>query len=73
MIFEFNFKYNKLIVRNTIYSLKLLWLTLTQIQSACEIEFLPVYVPSKEEEQNPKMYANNVRKVMAKYVWMPFI
>lgn len=49
-----------------ICSLKLLWLTLTQIQTACEIEFLPVYVPSDEEKKNPKTFANNVRKVMAK-------
>ncbi|XP_037030616.1 lysophosphatidylcholine acyltransferase isoform X3 [Bradysia coprophila] len=51
--------------------LKLLWLTLTQIQTACEIEFLPVYVPSDEEKKNPKMFANNVRKVMAKALDVP--
>lgn len=48
--------------------LKLLWLTLTQVQSSCEIEFLPVYNPSEEEKRDPKLYANNVRHLMAKYV-----
>ncbi|GBP08705.1 Lysophosphatidylcholine acyltransferase [Eumeta japonica] len=46
--------------------LKLLWLTLTQVHSACEIEFLPVYYPSEEERSDPKLYARNVRDVMAK-------
>jgi hypothetical protein len=48
--------------------LKLLWLTLTQVHSSCEIEFLPVYTPSEEEKRDPKLYANNVRHLMAKYV-----
>jgi lysophosphatidylcholine acyltransferase/lyso-PAF acetyltransferase len=58
-------------IQNTInecYRLKLLWLTLTQVQSSCEIEFLPVYNPSEEEKHDPKLYANNVRRLMAKYV-----
>jgi lysophosphatidylcholine acyltransferase/lyso-PAF acetyltransferase len=49
-------------------SLKLLWLTLTQVHSSCEIEFLPVYTPNEEEKHDPKLYANNVRRLMAKYV-----
>lgn len=31
-------------------------------------QYLPVYAPSEEEKQNPSLFANNVRKVMAKYV-----
>lgn len=50
------------------FSLKLLWLTLVQPTSNCEIEFLPVYHPSEEEKTDPKLYANNVRKLMAKYL-----
>lgn len=46
--------------------LKLLWLTLTQVTSSCEIEFLPVYNPSEEEKRDPKLFANNVRNVMAR-------
>lgn len=45
---------------------KLLWLTLTQPSSNCEIEFLPVYYPSEEEKRDPKLFSNNVRNVMAK-------
>jgi lysophosphatidylcholine acyltransferase/lyso-PAF acetyltransferase len=45
--------------------LKLLWLTLTQLNSSCEIEFLPVYNPSEAEKLDPKLYASNVRRLMA--------
>lgn len=46
--------------------LKLLWLTLCQFNTSCEIEFLPVYTPNDEEKNNPKLFATNVRNVMAK-------
>lgn len=49
-----------------VFRLKLLWLTLTRVHTACEIEFLPVYVPNEQEKQDPKLYASNVRNVMAK-------
>lgn len=54
-------------------ALKLLWLTLTQVHSACEIEFLPVYHPSEEEKRDPKLYARNVRDVMAKALGVPVL
>uniref|UniRef100_A0ABM5GA91 Lysophosphatidylcholine acyltransferase 1 n=1 Tax=Pogona vitticeps TaxID=103695 RepID=A0ABM5GA91_9SAUR len=47
-------------------ALKILWLTLCQFHNFVEIEFLPVYIPSEEERRNPSLYANNVRRVMAK-------
>ncbi|XP_026675851.1 lysophosphatidylcholine acyltransferase 1 [Diaphorina citri] len=50
---------------------KLLWLTLTQPHSNCEIEFLPVYTPSEEEKNDPKLYASNVRAVMARALGVP--
>lgn len=31
-------------------------------------QYLPVYTPSEEEKENPSLFANNVRAVMAKYV-----
>lgn len=46
--------------------LKLMWLTLVQPQSNCEIEFLPVYHPNEQEKKDPKLYAQNVRQLMAK-------
>lgn len=55
-------------VINDCFRLKLLWLTLTQVHSSCEIEFLPVYTPNDEEKHDPKLYANNVRHLMAKCV-----
>lgn len=54
--------------QNCNFRLKLLWLTLTQANSKCEIEFLPVYRPSDDEKKDPKLYASNVRTLMAKYV-----
>ncbi|KAG7187842.1 hypothetical protein KM043_016878 [Ampulex compressa] len=52
-------------------ALKLLWLTLTQLNSSCEIEFLPVYKPSEAEKTDPKLYANNVRRLMAEALEIP--
>ncbi|XP_021937253.1 lysophosphatidylcholine acyltransferase isoform X2 [Zootermopsis nevadensis] len=52
-------------------ALKLLWLTLTQVHSSCEIQFLPVYTPNEDEKQDPKLYANNVRRLMAKHLGIP--
>ncbi|XP_071057495.1 lysophosphatidylcholine acyltransferase 2 isoform X2 [Onthophagus taurus] len=54
-------------------ALTLLWLTLTQVYSSCEIEFLPVYYPNEEEKRDPKLYANNVRAVMAKALGIPVL
>ncbi|XP_072947252.1 lysophosphatidylcholine acyltransferase [Epargyreus clarus] len=54
-------------------ALKLLWLTLTQVHSSCEIEFLPVYYPSEAERRDPKLYARNVRDVMAKALGVPVL
>jgi lysophosphatidylcholine acyltransferase/lyso-PAF acetyltransferase len=41
---------------------------MTQPTTTVEVEFLPVYVPSEYEKQNPKAFAEGVRNVMAKYV-----
>lgn len=56
----------KLIKSHLNYRLELLWLTMTQFYTYCELEFLPVYVPTEEEKLNPKLFAKNVRDVMAK-------
>ncbi|KAM6968336.1 lysophosphatidylcholine acyltransferase 1 [Aplochiton taeniatus] len=50
---------------------KILWLTLCQLHNDFEIEFLPVYTPSEEEKQNPALFANNVRRIMAKALGVP--
>ncbi|XP_025418645.1 lysophosphatidylcholine acyltransferase 2 isoform X5 [Sipha flava] len=52
-------------------ALKLLWLTMTQPTTTVEVEFLPVYVPSEYEKQNPKAFAEGVRNVMAKALAVP--
>jgi lysophosphatidylcholine acyltransferase / lyso-PAF acetyltransferase len=68
-VFYFYTSQNKLSITNLIFkhvSLELLWLTMTQVYTYCELEFLPVYVPTEEEKCNPKLFASNVRDVMAK-------
>lgn len=44
----------------------LVWKTLTQFHIFVELEFLPVYNPSQEEINDPKLYAKNVQTLMAK-------
>ncbi|KAM9339911.1 lysophosphatidylcholine acyltransferase 1 [Symphorus nematophorus] len=50
---------------------KILWLTLCQPHNPMEIEYLPIYTPSDEEKENPALFANNVRKLMAKALDLP--
>ncbi|XP_068189007.1 lysophosphatidylcholine acyltransferase 1-like isoform X2 [Antennarius striatus] len=50
---------------------KILWLTLCQPHNPMEIEYLPVYTPSNEEKENPSLFANNVRRLMAKALQVP--
>ncbi|XP_039438291.1 lysophosphatidylcholine acyltransferase isoform X2 [Culex pipiens pallens] len=52
-------------------ALQLLWRTLTQFHTFCEIEFMPVYHPSEEEKRDPKLYARNVRNLMARELGIP--
>lgn len=50
---------------------KILWLTLCQLHNEFEIEFLPVYTPTKEETRNPQLFAQNVRRIMATALQVP--
>lgn len=52
-------------------ALKSLWLTLCQFHNYCELEYLPVYVPSADELKDPKLFANNVRQKMAIALGIP--
>ncbi|XP_075442055.1 lysophosphatidylcholine acyltransferase 1 isoform X2 [Ascaphus truei] len=47
-------------------AMEILWYSLCQFHNFVEIEFLPIYTPSEEEKKNPALYANNVRRIMAK-------
>ncbi|XP_034665750.1 lysophosphatidylcholine acyltransferase [Drosophila subobscura] len=51
--------------------LRLLWMTMTQFYNRCEVEYLPVYQPNEAEMADANLYANNVRKVMAKALGVP--
>lgn len=48
-----------------------MWLTLTQVYNRASLEFLPVYNPSQAEIDDPKLYARNVRQVMADALHVP--
>lgn len=50
---------------------KILWLTLCQFHNPIEIEYLPIYTPSEEEKSDPALFANNVRRLMAKALQVP--
>ncbi|XP_068116933.1 lysophosphatidylcholine acyltransferase 2 isoform X3 [Hyperolius riggenbachi] len=51
--------------------LKILLMTMCQVYTTVEIEYLPAYVPSEEEKKDCFLYAANVRSVMAKYLGVP--
>ena len=38
---------------------------------ACQVEILPVYMPSSKEKADPKLYAENVRVLMARRLGVP--
>uniref|UniRef100_A0A6Q2YBJ9 Phospholipid/glycerol acyltransferase domain-containing protein n=1 Tax=Esox lucius TaxID=8010 RepID=A0A6Q2YBJ9_ESOLU len=48
-----------------------LWHTCSQIYTNVTVEYLPVYIPSQEEKNDPNLYADNVQKVMAKALGIP--
>lgn len=50
---------------------KILWLTLCQLHNEFIIEYLPIYTPSEEEKKNPALFAQNVRRIMAKALDVP--
>jgi len=52
-------------------ALTVFWLTLCQFQTKCEVHYLPVYIPTDAEKQDPKLYANNVRDVIADVLNVP--
>ncbi|CRK91201.1 CLUMA_CG004884, isoform A [Clunio marinus] len=49
----------------------LFWRSLSQLHTYIEVEYLPVYNPSEEEIKNPKLFASNVQKIMAKAMNLP--
>mmetsp|Transcript_9451 Transcript_9451/g.14266 ORF Transcript_9451/g.14266 Transcript_9451/m.14266 type:complete len:434 (-) Transcript_9451:1119-2420(-) len=44
---------------------------MTQFYNSVEIFYMPVYYPSEAEKENPDLYAENVRKQMAKVLEKP--
>ena len=52
-------------------AMSIFWLTLTQPRTNVQIDYLPVYYPNTKEKEDPKFYASNVRKLMAKHLDVP--
>ncbi|XP_071750393.1 lysophosphatidylcholine acyltransferase 2 [Centroberyx gerrardi] len=52
-------------------SRSLLLLTLSQLYTTVEIEFLPPQIPTEEEKKSPALFANTVRNVMAQALGVP--
>lgn len=52
-------------------ALKVLCWTLAQLHTSVQLEYLPPYVPNKQEKEDPKLFASNVRAVMAKQLNIP--
>ena len=52
-------------------TLSVLWFSLCQLSIKARVTYLPVYNPSKEEKDDPKLYANNVRNLMADALGLP--
>jgi len=50
---------------------KVIVYSLSQLNLNCSIEFMDPYVPSQDEVKDAKLFANNVRSVMAKRVGIP--
>ena len=44
---------------------------LTQVYHSASVTFLPGYTPSPEEQQNPVLYADNVRSLMSQHSGIP--
>ncbi|KAH0619649.1 hypothetical protein JD844_000486, partial [Phrynosoma platyrhinos] len=61
--------------RNNIISVssckEALVLTLSQLVTKVEVEFLPVHVPTEEEKKDPILFANRVRNKMASALGVP--
>ncbi|XP_038158873.1 lysophosphatidylcholine acyltransferase 2 [Cyprinodon tularosa] len=52
-------------------SKKLLLLTLCQLYTTVEVEFLPPHIPAEEEKKSPALFASRVRDTMAKVLGVP--
>jgi len=52
-------------------ALKVLCWTLAQPHTSVQLEYLPPYVPNQLEKDDPKLFASNVRAVMAKQLNIP--
>lgn len=52
-------------------ALQVLLTSLTQFYVNLSVEFMPVYQPNQQEVKDPKLFANNVRQVMADRLGVP--
>jgi len=55
----------------SIYTSVFIFRTLTQFHNRLQVRYMREYIPSEEEKKDPKLYAENVRTVMAKALCVP--
>ena len=58
---------------DSIFQVRHVILLLCQFINKMSTTRLPVYYPSQEEKDNPKLYAENVRRLMAREVYIGII
>ena len=46
---------------------------LCQLNNSVEVTILPPYVPSQQEQADPRLYASNVRRLFADTLQVPMI
>lgn len=72
VVVRYPFKYHDVSASDPALStLWLLFRTMCQFYNRMEVQYLPVYYPSEEEKSDPKLFANNVRQVMARALGVP--
>uniref|UniRef100_A0A2R9AER7 Lysophosphatidylcholine acyltransferase 2 n=1 Tax=Pan paniscus TaxID=9597 RepID=A0A2R9AER7_PANPA len=54
-----------------LFSIQLCMLTFCQLFTKVEVEFMPVQVPNDEEKNDPVLFANKVRNLMAEALGIP--
>ena len=70
--YRISFQSRYCIYRNQPHGAKsVIWTTLAQLYTRAELEYLPVYYPNTEEQKDPKLYASNVRELMASNLMIP--
>ena len=74
IVFQYqNPKFNNCWIKTTSPMWKHLIMTISQTRNPVRVCILPAYVPSEEEQADPKLFAENVRRTIAEASGLPLI